>query len=235
MQHGIDVSSYQSTTYSTSGLSFVFIKITEGLSYVNPKWVGQRTTARHAGLVTGFYHYPHIANSPTAEADHFLSQIKLAAGDILCLDWEWYGQNVSNAKARSYKDSWIAHVRAKAPGHRIVLYCDRSNWLNVDTNSNCGDGLWIADPTTAGHPRVEHHWTFHQYASSPVDKDVSNFASAAALRSWAGVAHKAQEVESATLSAEPTMPPVEPTELPSVPAQESQPAPAESPQPDSTP
>ena len=69
MLHGIDVSSYQSSSYSTSGLSFVFVKVTEGLSYVNPKWVAQRTTARKAGLVTGFYHYPHITNSPITEAD----------------------------------------------------------------------------------------------------------------------------------------------------------------------
>jgi GH25 family lysozyme M1 (1,4-beta-N-acetylmuramidase) len=191
--HGIDVSSYQSSDYSTSGLSFVFIKLTEGMSYVNPKWTAQRTRARGAGLVTGFYHYPHIANSPTAEADHFLEQINLTAGDILCLDWEWYGQDVSNARARSYKDTWLSHVKSKAPAHRVVLYSDRSNWLNVDEDSHCGDGLWIADPTTAGHPRVKHHWTFHQYAESSADKDVANFSSAAALRSWAGAAKAAEE------------------------------------------
>jgi GH25 family lysozyme M1 (1,4-beta-N-acetylmuramidase) len=189
MLHGIDVSSYQSSGFSTSGLSFVFIKITEGVSYVNPKWVAQRTTARKAGLVTGFYHYPHIANSPTTEADHFLDQINLVAGDVLCLDWEWYGQKVTNAQARAYKDAWLAHVKAKAPSHRVILYCNRSTWLDVDTDSKCGDGLWIADTTTAGHPRIKHHWTFHQYAQTTVDKDVANFASATALRSWAGVTH----------------------------------------------
>jgi GH25 family lysozyme M1 (1,4-beta-N-acetylmuramidase) len=189
MLQGIDVSSYQPSDYSTTGLSFAFIKITEGLGYVNPKWVAQRTTARHAGLVTGFYHYPHIANSPTAEADHFLAQINLVAGDIVCLDWEWYGQNVSHDQARAYKDAWVAHVRSKAKGHRVVVYCDRTNWLTVDTDSNCGDGLWIADYTNAGHPRVKHHWTFHQYTSTPLDKDVANFSSIAALRSWAGVPH----------------------------------------------
>ncbi len=209
MLHGVDVSSYQPSGYSTSGLSFVFIKLTEGLSYVNPKWVAQRTTARRAGLVTGFYHYPHIANSPTSEADHFLAQINLAAGDILCLDWEWYGQKVTDARARSYKDAWIAHVKAKAPKHRVVLYSDRSNWLNVDTDSNCGDGLWIADHTTAGHPRIKHHWTFHQYADSPLDKDLANFATVAALRSWAGVTQAAVEesaVANRTAVGEKTVP-----------------------------
>ncbi len=187
MLHGADISSYQPSDYSTAGLSFVFIKLTEGLSYVNPKWVAQRTTARHAGLVTGFYHYPHIANSPTEEADHFLNQINLTDGDVLCLDWEWYGQSVTHARARTYKDTWISHIKAKAPKHRVIVYSDRSNWLDVGKDAKCGDGLWIADYTTAGHPRVDHDWVFHQFTDSPIDKNVAKFDSVADLRSWAGV------------------------------------------------
>ncbi|MFI1166582.1 glycoside hydrolase family 25 protein [Streptomyces sp. NPDC020801] len=187
MLKGIDVSSYQSTSYSTTGMSFVGIKVTEGLTYVNPKWTGQRATARAAGLVTIFYHYPHIANSAAAEADHFLAQINLQPGDVLCLDWEWYGQNVTDAQARAYKDAWIARVRSKAPGHKVIVYADRNSWLNVDTDSNCGDGLWIADYVTAGQPRITAAWRFHQYSDSPLDQDVANFATAAELKTWAGV------------------------------------------------
>ena len=192
MLQGIDVSSYQSTAYPTRGLSFVFIKVTEGLSYTNPKWVAQRTTARDAGLVTGFYHYPHIANSATAEADFFLSRINLVAGDILCLDWEWYGQSVSDQQARAYKDAFVAHIRSRAPGHRIVVYSDVSNWTGVDRDSNAGDGLWIATAgRPAGQPGIRDQWAFHQYTDSGpggADGDVANpalFPSAAALRTWA--------------------------------------------------
>ncbi len=183
---GVDVSSYQPAGYSTKGLGFVFIKATEGLSYVNPKLAAQRATARRAGLTVGYYHYPHIANSPTHEADYCLSHLGLAAGDLIALDWEWYGQKVSDATARAYKTAWLAHVRAAQPRHRVGLYCDRNVWTTVDTDSGCGDFLWIADPTTAGHPRVRHPWTFHQYSSSGgTDHDVARFANAAALRAWA--------------------------------------------------
>lgn len=186
---GIDVSSYQGATPDLSGLDFVFIKVTEGLSYVSPVWVAQRQAARNHGLVTGFYHYPHVANSPAAEADHFLSQINLTAGDVLCLDWEWYGQSVTDQQARDYKDAWLAYVKAKAPGHKVGIYSDTGNWKNVDTNSNCGDFLWIADYTTAGQPRVQHAWTFHQHSDSPLDEDVANFATAADLKAWASASN----------------------------------------------
>jgi hypothetical protein len=188
MLKGIDVSSYQTSSYSTSGLAFVGIKVTEGLSYVNPKWVAQRATARAAGLVQIFYHYPHVSNSASAEADYFLSQISLQPGDVLCLDWEWYGQTVTGAQARAYKDAWLARVKAKAPGHKVGVYSDTSSWKNVDTNSNCGDFLWIADYTTAGQPRIQDRWTFHQYTDQPTDLDVANFSTAADLKAWAGSA-----------------------------------------------
>lgn len=185
MIYGQDWSSYQSATPSTEGLAFAFVKATEGLGYVNPRAASQITHARGAGLTVGWYHYPHIANSASAEADYFLAHARIEPGDLIALDWEWYGQKVSADQARAYKQAWLARVKLKMAGHRVGLYVDRSNWTTVDRDSNCGDFLWIADPTTAGHPRVSHAWTFHQYGSNPVDKDAGNFSDAAALRAWA--------------------------------------------------
>jgi|ERR1700761_2610565 len=206
MIHGIDISSYQSSTLSLTGLDFCIVKVTEGLSYTNPKWIAQRDHARKSGLVVGYYHYPHIANDPVKEAEFFLSKIKLIAGDVLCLDWEWYGQkNISKVMARNYKTKFLAELKSKAPGHKRVLYADRSNWLTVDSDSNCGDALWIADPTTAGKPRVQHPWTFHQYSTAGnLDHNVANFASLVALREWAGVAVTNPPV---TTPAKPVTPP----------------------------
>jgi hypothetical protein len=182
--YGQDWASYQSAQPDTSGLSFVFVKVTEGLGYTSPVWVSQRDHAKANGLVVGFYHYPHIANDPVAEADFFLRQINLAPGDLLVLDWEWYGQNVSNDTARAYKTAWLARVKASAPGHRVGVYADRNNWLTVDSDSNAGDFLWIADYVSAGQPRIQADWLFHQYGSEPVDKDYCHL-DAAALRAWA--------------------------------------------------
>lgn len=189
MINGQDWSSYQSATPALTGLDFAFVKVTEGLSYTNPKWVTQRDHARNSGLVVGYYHFPHIANDPVKECAFFLEKIALKTGDVLILDWEWYGQkNITASMARSYKAKFLAELKVKAPGHKRVLYSDISNWKNVDTDSNCGDALWIADTTTAGKPRVQHAWTFHQYSTAGgVDHDVANFASLTALKEWAGI------------------------------------------------
>ena len=177
---GIDVASFQSSTYSTTGLAFVMVKATEGTSYVNPRHAAQVAHARAAGLVVGHYHFSR-PGSLTAQATYFLKHAAAKAGDILAFDWEDTGVSGTD------KDNWIKHVQASAAGHRVVLYCNRDFWLNRDHTSFAGDGLWIADPdASAGHPRVEHAWTFHQYSSSGgLDRDLGNFASRAALGTWA--------------------------------------------------
>ncbi|CAM5725409.1 Hydrolase OS=Streptomyces fumanus OX=67302 GN=GCM10018772_54250 PE=3 SV=1 [Streptomyces fumanus] len=86
MLRGIDVSAYQSATYSTDGLSFVFIKATEGRTWVNSKLSAQTKRARDAGLVVGFYHFLWPGNL-TAQAEYFVAKAPDRPGDILAR-WE---------------------------------------------------------------------------------------------------------------------------------------------------
>ncbi|MFH8338268.1 glycoside hydrolase family 25 protein [Streptomyces sp. AM6-12] len=182
MLHGIDVSSFQSTSYDTDGLSFVFMKATEGRSYVNPRLTAQTKTGRDAGLVVGFYHFLWPGDL-SAQADYFLQHAPERSGDILAVDWEPTsdGSHASNAE----KDSFIRKLKQLRPHNRVVLYTNRDFWLNIDRTSYAGDGLWIADYVTAGKPRIKAKWRFHQYASQPLDKDVADFSSKAALKEWA--------------------------------------------------
>jgi GH25 family lysozyme M1 (1,4-beta-N-acetylmuramidase) len=177
---GVDVSGYQSATFDTKGLAFAFVKATEGTGYVNPRYRAQVAHSRSAGLVVGHYHFGK--NGGAAEADYFLSKLDLRAGDILAFDWETSG--VSQAE----RDAFISRVKAKAPGHKVVLYCNTDYWHHRDSdNGGPMDGLWIADPNhPAGKPSVQHGWVFHQYSwAGGIDRNVANFKDAAALRAWA--------------------------------------------------
>jgi len=188
--HGVDVSAYQSETYNLTGLDFVFVKATEGLSYTNPRMAAQVKRARDAGLVVGFYHYPHMGNDPVAEANYFLRKAPIQAGDIIVFDWEGYdaaNKGVPKSRQITYRDAWLAYVKGKLPTHRVGMYCNTDYWLNVDSSSNCGDFLWIATGNRpAGQPGIKSAWTFHQYSTANnIDHDVANFPDRAALASWA--------------------------------------------------
>lgn len=185
MIRGIDVASYQERSYPTTGLDFVFVKATEGTTYVNPKMGGQAATARTAGLVLGFYHFLHPGNVK-AQAAYFVDRCASLPGDMLVCDWETTGTGTRPTNAD--KDAFLREVKRLRPGHRVGLYCNLDYWKNRDTTSYAADFLWIADPgAPVGKPRIKAPWRFHQYAvSGGTDRNAASFASRAALRAWCG-------------------------------------------------
>lgn len=186
MINGIDVASYQPETYAVTGLDFVFVKATEGTSYINPRMARQAATARSAGLALGFYHFLHPGNI-AAQAQYFVDKCASLHGDMLVCDWE--SAPGAGGASCAEKDAFLREVKRLRPTtHKVGLYCNTDYWLHRDKTSYCADFLWIADPNhPAGHPRIEHPWTFHQHSiSGGTDRDVANFASRAALRAWCG-------------------------------------------------
>jgi peptidoglycan hydrolase-like protein with peptidoglycan-binding domain len=188
--YGQDWASYQSATPDTTGLSFAFIKVSQGTTYTNPEWTAQRDHARGAGLVVGYYHYPDMANSPQTEADYFLSLVQPQHGELLCLDWEGYdatNRSIAPPAQLSYKDSWLRYVKGRAPNSPVGLYCNLDYWQNVDTSGFFQDFLWIATAgAPAGQPGITADWLFHQYDDSgAADKDYCHLDSTDQLRSWA--------------------------------------------------
>lgn len=179
----VDVASYQAKNFSIpKGCGLAMIKATESNNYFSPNHDAQVAHARSSGLAVGHYHFQR-AGSVSAQADYFLSKISPTwkAGDVIALDWE--DAKVSDDD----KNSWISYVEAKRPGVRVLLYCNKTFWKTRDKKSQCGAGLWIADPDSpAGHPDVQHAWTLHQYGiSGSMDRDLVNFTDRAAWDAWA--------------------------------------------------
>ncbi|MEU4656775.1 glycoside hydrolase family 25 protein [Streptomyces sp. NPDC023723] len=177
---GIDVSNYQSATYSLTGHDFVVVKATEGVSYVNPKHAAQVKRARDNGRVVGHYHYLNGNSSMAAQMNYFLAEAGARAGEFLAVDWEEAG--VSGAE----KDQALKYLIGKAGGRKVLLYCSQSYWTTRDTTSYAGDGLWVAQYNgRPGRPSIQADWLIHQYTSSPLDTNVAQFASRAAMAAWA--------------------------------------------------
>lgn len=192
MINGRDWASYQGAAPDVSGLDFVFIKVTQGLGYINPYWQQQLHVATQAGLVVGLYHYPDMRNGAGVECEHFctVAANALSGGPVMAmLDWEGYdptNQGLSHADQAAYKDAFLEHLALLRPRNRSVLYANLDYWRDVDTSGRYGDALFIAAPGTPGHPGIATPWLFHQYGENKgVDLDVANFPSRPALQAWA--------------------------------------------------
>lgn len=184
MIKGIDVSSYQKTTFPTKGLDFGFVKATEGHTYTNPKQKTEAKRLRDAGAAVGFYHFLHPGHI-YAQAAYFVEQCDSVYGDMLVVDWETCPDG--NRASCEEKDQFLSIVKQLRPTHhKIGLYCNVDYWLHHDVDSKCGDFLWIAAPGVS-HPPIRHPWLFWQTGvRGGIDQDVCAFPSRAALRTWCG-------------------------------------------------
>lgn len=186
MIQGVDL--YQGNSFSpATGAGFVFLKASEGRTLRDTQFAARWAQLGAMGTVRGAYHFPNFGNAPATDFAFFASIVGpvLRPGDLLALDFEGDNDTHTWAERTSWKNSFLALAKQRFPDHRVGVYCNLSWWHGTD--NNYGDFLWIADYTTAGAPRVQAPWTFHQYSTSGgVDHDVANFPSLQALRAWAG-------------------------------------------------
>lgn len=166
---GIDVSHYQAVTPPLAGLSFLFAKATEGVTFVDPLYATHTAAARAAGLVVGAYHFG-VADDGAAQARAFLAVA--AAADLLALDLETSAAPMTNAQATAF----IAAVHAA--GRKVGLYHSLSGFLRLGQ-----DWDWVAKWSSVPPPLP---WTFWQWQGTPLDKDAFN-GDVASLRALAGV------------------------------------------------
>lgn len=192
---GTDVSGYQPDAFDLdksdgTKYQFVFIKATQGVGYVNPRFKAQRAYAISKGLRVGYYHFLEQGNA-IAQVEYFHNFLNsggyIRPGDMIACDWEGYTKNGQHWNAsNSDKDTFIHNALLGFPESRVVLYCNTSQWKNVDKTSVVGDGLWIAAPSDPdGKPSIQHPWVFQQTGIDGQDVDLANFASRAALNTWA--------------------------------------------------
>jgi hypothetical protein len=179
---GTDVSSHQPGWTPAPSDSFVFIKASEGHTYVSPTLPDQLAAARTAGLVVGYYHFLWPGD-PTLQAQWFERAIWPYAvpQDLLVCDWE---ATKGGTASEADKDAFIAEVRRLLPGYKIGLYVNRSMWSV--SKKRAGDFLWLA--AYIADPGVTD-WTFWQYTDhgpngEPLDQNVANFATVTEFRDW---------------------------------------------------
>jgi GH25 family lysozyme M1 (1,4-beta-N-acetylmuramidase) len=192
---GIDTSSYQHPhgaridwlAVRGAGVSYVYLKATEGSDLVDPWFTRDWSGVAAAGLYRGAYHYARPeAGSAMADADAFLEVAgKLGAtGDLPpALDVEEAGA-LDPAALADWVGDWAGEVEQRT-GRTPVVYTRASFWTlrMAGTDRFAASPLWVARYTTEPDPGPPFGgwptWTLWQWSSTgttagvpiPVDQD----------------------------------------------------------------
>lgn len=95
-REGIDASHHQGPIdwrrVARAGITFAYLKATEGTGFTDPRFAAHRTAATRAGIDVAGYHYFQLCSDGAAQAAHFLDVVGRRPGPLApALDLELVG------------------------------------------------------------------------------------------------------------------------------------------------
>lgn len=192
--HGIDVSRWQGSIdwprVAGGGVSFAFVKATEGGDVADPAFRTNWRGAARAGIPRGAYHFYYLCRAATEQAAWFIANVPREAGalpPVLDIEWNHASRNcrtrpdpaVIRAEIATFQRIVGAHY-----GQRPILYTTVDFWRDNDLRRLPGEEFWLR--SVAGHPRQTfpgQRWSFWQYTGTGV---VPGIDGAADLNTFAG-------------------------------------------------
>jgi GH25 family lysozyme M1 (1,4-beta-N-acetylmuramidase) len=175
---GIDISSHDHRHFPVqwpvevaAGSQFVYVKATEGTSYVNPHFATDYATAKAARRYVGAYVYarPDLAD-PVGQADHFLRHARFTRDSrtlVPFVDLEWPYRGVQNGPCYNLSPDQIrAWIRAfvdriEAGIHRKPMIYTNTYWWDPCTGNDPSFGGYPLDIAnyTNKPPKLPAGWT----------------------------------------------------------------------------
>ncbi len=197
--HGIDVSKWNGDidwrAVRGSGVSFAFIKATEGKDRVDNRFAEYWRGAHSAGIAYAPYHFYYFCSTADDQADWFIANVPKTAMVLPpVLDVEWNSAsktctirppaNEVRAQLKRFLDRLESHY-----GKRPIIYTSVDFHRDVLVDQFNDYHFWVR--SVAKHPRevyADRRWAFWQYTSTGVipgingDTDINVFAGSA--KNW---------------------------------------------------
>lgn len=149
LYEGIDVSGWQGNInfeeVKNSGIEIVYMKASEGSSFVDPYFDQNYTNAKANGLKVGFYHYltARSVEEAVEEARFFVATISGKIPDCkLAMDFESFG-NLSISEINQIGIAFVKTVEHLS-NKEVVIYSDTSNATSVFEGELTNYTLWVA-------------------------------------------------------------------------------------------
>jgi lysozyme len=149
-RYGVDVSNHQGSIdwgkVAADGMSFAYIKATEGADFVDPSFARNWTGAAQAGLDRGAYHFFTLCSAGRDQAENFLRTVPDDPGALpLAVDLELAG-NCSSRPDQTVIDrelaSFLDLVEANT-NETVILYVGDDFENRYHARSRLDRPLWV--------------------------------------------------------------------------------------------
>ncbi len=147
---GIDVSSYQGEIdfkrVKEDGIEVVYIKATEGTTYIDPYLERNYQKAKENGIKVGLYHYVTARSEEQAkrEARFFVSKASGKNLDCkLAMDFERFG-SLTKSEINRIGLVFLQEVE-RLSGKQAILYSNAYTASNIWEGENTNYPLWVAE------------------------------------------------------------------------------------------
>lgn len=172
---GVDVSHHNGAIdwpkVAADGISFAFLKASEGQSYRDNTFTGHLKAARAVGVLVGAYHFVNATTEAAAKAEaaNFANAISAAGGAELLdlppvMDYENNPGNLSKPQINAVAIAFLTEVE-RLTGRRPMIYTGSSFASNFGPLQSPYP-LWIARYSVVVPPDTSawSKWAFWQYS-----------------------------------------------------------------------
>lgn len=168
---GVDVSWYQGQidwkTLASSGISFAFIKATEGSTHVDPCFQYNYDEARKTDLRIGAYHFFSYDSKGQTQADNYIAVVEKTNNMLPpVIDLEFYGDKEQNPPKQDQVREELTVMLNRLEeyyGMKPIIYATEKSYELYLADAFQEYDIWIRNVFST--PRLSDHrgWTFWQY------------------------------------------------------------------------
>jgi lysozyme len=170
---GIDVSSYQGEidweVLSSQNISFVFIKATEGSSFVDKNFDSNFSGAQKTSLAVGAYHFFSYDSSGQTQAENFINTVTPFEGMLPpVIDLEFYGDKEKNPPDRESVELQLKTMLSVLEAHygqKPIIYATETSYELYLSNDYEEYDIWIRNVITKPELTDNRAWVFWQYSN----------------------------------------------------------------------
>ena len=170
---GVDVSSYQGKidwdVIASQGVSFAFIKATEGSTFVDKNFAYNFEEAQKSRLSVGAYHFFSYDSSGVTQAENFINTVIPFEGMLPpVIDVEFYGDKERNPPAREQVSEQLKvmlDLLEKHYNQKPIIYATEKSYELYLSNDYEEYDIWIRNVISKPKLSDDRKWVFWQYTN----------------------------------------------------------------------